>query len=146
MALEKSVKERLRTLTVETILDLRSEYLRTPGCSVLKHWDQLSDRVRASARTSATPEQWYTAMRRGLQLSSPSKASSSSSFELIAYVNDAGLDGPWLALVESEWGYLMSIARKISDERREAKQAEDDAVVAGDAPNPYDKWTVQGGG
>jgi hypothetical protein len=61
-------------------------------------------------------------------------------------VNDAGLDGSWLALVESEWGYLMSIARKISDERREAKQAEDDVVVAGDAPNPYDKWTVQGGG
>lgn len=83
-------------------------------------------------------------MRRGLQLSSPSKASSASSFELIAYVNDAGLDGPWLALVESEWGYLMSIARKISDERREAKQADEDATT-GEAPNPYDKWAVQGG-
>lgn len=77
-------------------------------------------------------------------MSSPSKASSASSFELIAYVNDAGLDGSWLALVEGEWGYLMSIARKISDERREAKQA-DEEVGMGDAPIPYDKWTVQGG-
>lgn len=82
-------------------------------------------------------------MRRSLQLSSPSKASSASCFELVSVVTEGGHEGEWLTLLEVEWGYLMAKARLISDQRKEAKLANSDN---GDgAANPFDKWTVKEG-
>ena len=141
MAISKDEKEKLRTATVEVILDLRSEYLRTSGCNVMKHWDQIADRLRAAARTSATAEQWCTAMRRGLQLSGPSKGSSASFFELVSTVVEGGYEGVWLKMLDEEWGYLMAKARLISEQRKEAKEAASDNGEG--AANPFDKWTVK---
>jgi len=143
VAVSKEEKERLRTLTVEAILDLRSEYLRTPGCNVMKHWDQIADRLRAAARSSASPEEWCTAMRRSLQLSSPSKASSASCFELVSVVTEGNQASDWLTLLEAEWGYLMASARLISDKRKEARLDAENEVAGEGAANPFDKWTVK---
>ncbi len=69
MAIDEQAKERLRTLTVEVLLCYRAAYLKA-GASPLKHWDQLQDRMRSAARRSQTPEEWATALSRGLQLPS----------------------------------------------------------------------------
>ena len=112
-------------MTVELLLDLRSEYLRTPGCNVLKHWDQIADRLRAAARSSSGPEQWFTSMRRYLQLSGPSKSSSGSAFELCSVVAERGVAREWLTMLEDDWGLLMAKARLISEHRKDAKEASD---------------------
>ena len=116
-------KERLRTLTVEVLLELRSAYLRTPGCNVLKHWDQMQDRMRAAARASASPEEWLTTMTRTLQLGAPQAGSSRCFRDLADFVRDKGGAREWLDLLEREFGYLIAVARGVAEQRKEAAHA-----------------------
>ena len=83
-------------------------------------------------------------MRRGLQLSSPDRNSSASSFELVSAVTEGGYEGAWLKLLDDEWGFLMAKARLISDQRKEARIAEETGDGPGEgAASPFDKWTVK---
>lgn len=123
MKLDEQAKEKLRTQTVEVLLDLRAAYLATPGCSPLKHWDQLQDRMRAAARTCASPEEWTTKMARDLQLASPSLGSSRSLLALVHEVTERGCRREWLDLIEREHGYLMALARLSAEQRRAAREA-----------------------
>lgn len=123
--LDEAAKEKLRTLTVEVLLDVRAAYLKTPGCSVLKHWDQLQDRMRAAARTSASPEEWATALCRTLQLGAPSPANCRSLVDLVHEVTERQCRREWLDIVEREYGYLMALARKSAEARREAREQEE---------------------
>lgn len=116
--LSEAEKERLRTLTVEVILEARSAYLRTSGANVLKHWDQIHDRVRMAARTSSNPAEWITMLYRSLKIGAPSSDSSAATMALTHDVHDKRCDSAWLDLVESELGLLMAMARSISEERR----------------------------
>ena len=115
-------KERLRTLTVEAILELRSAYLGTPGCNVLKHWDQIQDRMRAAARSSETPEEWLTTMTRTLQLGAAKPVSSRWFRDLTDFVRERKAAREWLDLLEREFGYLIAVARGVAEQRRESNQ------------------------
>lgn len=123
MKLDEQAKEKLRTETVEVLLDLRAAYLATAGANPLKHWDQLQDRMRAAARTCASPEEWVTKMARDLQLSAPSLTSSRSLLALVGEVSERHCRREWLDLVEREHGYLLALARLAAEQRRAARDA-----------------------
>ena len=122
MRLNEEQKERLRNLTVEVLLDVRGAYLKTPGCNVLKHYDQIQDRMRAAARQASSPEEWVTTMTRTLQLSSPTTATSHSFRDLADAVREMRAAREWLDLVEVEFGYLMAVARGAAEKRKEEAQ------------------------
>lgn len=121
-------KERLRTLTVELILDLHRQALQS-GWNALDLWDQVSSRARAAANVSASPEEWFSDMLRRLRLSGPSKASSASSTDLAAQVREWGCAAAWLTLLDKEHGLLIALARRIGEERRAARDAEKNATT-----------------
>jgi len=120
--LNESEKEKLRTLTVETLLELRGAYLGTSHCNVLKHWDQIQDRMRIAARTTSSAEEWATSVQRALRLSSPSPRLSDSIMTLANEVRERRCASEWLQLVEDEYGFLMAMARSIAEQRKEARQ------------------------
>lgn len=115
--LSNEQREHLVRETVGLLLDLRRAYLQA-GASPMKHWDQILDRMRASARTSSSVPEWVTGMSRALQLGSPSKALSSAIERLTIAVVEVGA-ATWLDLIEREHGYLMARAR-LESERRKA--------------------------
>lgn len=114
-------KEQLRNLMVEYLLAVRSAYLRTAGCSVLKHWDQLQSRMRSAARTSSNPEEFATDMARSLRLESPSSDYSTALRQLTDAVHERNASREFLQLVEDEWGWICAMTRNVSDQRKEAK-------------------------
>ena len=118
--LNEDVKETLRNLTVLVLLDLRAAYLAA-GASPLRHWDQLLDRLRAAARTSAGVEEWHSAMCRSLQLPAPSSSACSALDELVMTVGP--LRSEWLDLLEREHGYLLAKSRLEAERRRDARDA-----------------------
>lgn len=122
--LSEDEKERLRNKTVEVLLELRSMYLQQPHKSILKHWEMLQDRMRAAARTTSNPEEWATDMVRSLKAGSASSHFSTALRSLADDVRERKAAREWLQLVEDEWGYLMAVARGVSESRKEAKEAE----------------------
>jgi hypothetical protein len=117
-------KERLVTLTVESLLTLRSAYLRTGQANALKHWDILQSRARAAARTTASPEEWATKLQRDLQIPSLSSLASSVLVELVHVVTELGARSEWLDLIEREHGYLIALARLTAEKRKEERDAD----------------------
>lgn len=120
--LSDAEKERLRTLTVEVLLAIRAEYLRTPGVNVLKHWEMLTTRMRGAARTTATPEEWATTLARKLLIPVLSSSASSSVVDLVHFVTEHRCAPEFLDLIDREHGYLIAMARLISEKRREARE------------------------
>lgn len=125
--LDDQVKERLRTLTVEVVLAVRAEYLATPGVNVLKHWDQLQNRLRSAARTTATPEEWVTSLCRSLRLPSLHSASCSAVADLVHVVTEKRCADGWLAMIDAEYGWIMALARLSAEKTREARAAKETA-------------------
>lgn len=121
--IDEQAKERLRTLTVETLLGLRAAYLATPGINALKHWDQMQDRARAAARTCGSPEEWVTKVARDLQLPAFSVGTAESAVALVHEVTEQSARNAWLDLVEDELGYLFALCR-LESERRKEQRAE----------------------
>lgn len=115
-------KERLRALTVEVLLALRAEYLRTPQANVLKHWDLLQTRMRSASRTCATPEEWATSMARRLQIGTLGVSSARCLTDLADFVREHGCAAQWLDIVERETGYLMALCRLAAEQRKEARE------------------------
>lgn len=114
-------KEKLEQALVSLILASRGEYL-SAGANPLKHWDQIQDRLRASAQTSSDVQDFVTSFGRGLQLGAPGQARSNA----IARLLDAASDVPrWLDVVDEEHAFLMASARLKADLRREAKENAD---------------------
>ena len=117
-------KERLRTLTVEVLLEIRRAYLSTSQCNVLKHWDMMQDRARSAARMSSGPEEWATTVARSLRLDAPSSRYSSALLELTHAVREMACESEWLDLVEREYQFLMVMTRRCAEQRKEeAKNA-----------------------
>ena len=114
-------KEAVRDALVIAVLDVRAEYLAA-GASPLKHWDQLHAAVVVAARSSEDVETWVSTLRRRLNLSAPSPASSTSSVALTQTV-DADTQ-EFLDLVESEVGLVMARARLEAERRRDAREAQ----------------------
>jgi len=120
--LDEAKKERLRTLTTDLVLQVRSEYLRSGHGNVLKHWEQLETRLRAAASTSSNPEELVTRYARSLQLVGLGKESCRVLAELADYVREHGCATEWLELIDQESAYLMALARLQSEQRKEARE------------------------
>ena len=118
--LDKPTRKVLRDLTVEMLLEMRGAYLAT-GVSALKHWDQLQDRLRSSARTCATVAEWSTQMSRSLRLAAPSARYSDALLALENAVDDVGAQD-WLAMVDVEWGLLMAMCRQCAEKRKPERE------------------------
>lgn len=112
--------------TVITLLEIRRMALRA-GANPLKLWDQLSSRMRAAARTTASAAEWGTKILRDLQIAAPSKDLSHSLADLETATH--GRQSEWLALVEREHGYIIACARLEAERRRDAAQSVDPFVV-----------------
>ena len=119
--LDETEKEKLRTLTVEHVLDVRAAYLKTAAANPLKHWDVIQARLRAAAKTSSSVEEWSTDMVRSLRLEAPSVSFSQSVRSLADYVRERKAAREFLQLVDDEYGYVMAMARSIAEQRKEAK-------------------------
>ena len=116
--------EKLRTLTVEFVLEVRAAYLKNGG-GPLKHWEQIQARMIGAARRSATADEWATAVVRRLQLPALGSNGSRALHDLCAAVRESGATGEWLTMIEREYGLLLAMARRISEERRDAREAMD---------------------
>lgn len=122
--MDEKQRRKLEDLTVAVLLATRREYLASPQCNALKHWDQLQDRMRSAARTSATAEEWATSLRRGLRLAAPSRDSSACLEALVAEVRDETTGRAFLELVEARHAYLLARARVQAEEAKAARAAE----------------------
>jgi hypothetical protein len=126
MALTAENRERLIAATVAVIDQVRSAYLGTPGANVLRHWDQIQDRVRMAARTSRSAAEWTTALTRSLKLPAPDNYLSRSTQALVSLVTGLSADREWLDLVEREYAYMMALARLRAENRAEARKTKGD--------------------
>jgi hypothetical protein len=129
--LSEQSKEKLRSLTIDLVLDLRAEYLHSGHGNVLKHWEQLETRMQAAARTSGSAEEFVTSYCSGLQLVGLGKPSSRALSELVDTVREMGCASEWLAMLDSNGGeisYIMSLARRSAEQRADAR-AEAASVV-----------------
>lgn len=124
-ALAEERNERLRGLTVEAMLGLRRCYLATPQANALKHWDLLTTRLRAAARTTTSPEEWGTAMMRRLGVIQLGKHDSRALTELADYVRDKACARQWLDLLEREHGYIMALTRLAAEKAKEERDHAD---------------------
>lgn len=129
MRLTEDQKEKLRTLTVEILIDLRRQAQRA-GWNPLDLWDQLAIRARAATNTSQNPAEWTSEMLRKLRLSAPSRDSSASLTDLSATAREWGAETAWLDLLAREHSLLIAHARKIHEDRQAA------ALAAKNNPTP----------
>lgn len=118
--LNEKQKELLRTMTVELLLELRRGYLAA-GANPLKHWAQLQNRMLSAARRSTGPDEWATAMMRGLQIPVVSKSVSLLLLALGAGVREMGAAREWLDMIEREFGLLMAMTRLAAERQKEER-------------------------
>ncbi len=125
MRLDRGTAERLRTLTMEFLLDVRALYLREYARTVAKrHWDHLATAIRIATRTAEGPEEWATIVCRQLRLPSLTSSGSRGLLDLTEYVRERDLTEAWFELLSRESGHVMALARATSDARKEARDVE----------------------
>lgn len=118
--LSKEQKEKLRTLTVEVVLEVRTAYLRSAQPNIMKHWTIIQDRMRSAATTTAGTDEWITSVMRALKLDAPSRPLTTAILELTHYVYELGADSDFLRMVENEFTMVMAIARNTVEKKKEA--------------------------
>jgi hypothetical protein len=64
-------------------------------------------------------------MARSLQLAAFSSSCSKAVLELTHYVHEKECAKDWLSLVEAEYAFLVAMARRIAEERKEAANVAD---------------------
>lgn len=111
-----------RKATVKLLGCLRMQYLRTPSCNPMKHWEQLATRSRAASRTSANLPEWLTTMCRSLQIDAPDNWTSLAASALQGLLPSQRDADDWLEMVDRENGFLMASLRVEADQRRAEKQ------------------------
>ena len=126
--LAEDEKERLRSLSVEMLLEMRAAYLSTAGASPLKNWDILQSRMRSAARTSSSVEEWATDMARALRLEAPRPVYSETLRRLCDRVREHASGTAFLDLLDQEWGYLIAMARAVAEQRKEARDVRSEGV------------------
>lgn len=62
-------------------------------------------------------------MCRKLQLGAPRVSSSKCFRDLADYVREQSCAREWLDLIEREFGYLIAVARGVSEQRKEKKES-----------------------
>lgn len=118
--LDPKRREDLRNQTIGLILEVRTAYLKTPGCNQLDHWNQLLTRCRRAATQALSVEEWFSILSRGLRLPA---ASSSLSFELQTLTALVDADtADWLRMLEDETPALMARCRNRADAARAVRE------------------------
>lgn len=120
--LDEAEKERLRTLLVEMLMELRRAYLQTPGAKMLEHWRILLDRMQAAARSSRNADEWATQTARWLQIQQLGNSASSTLLDLSHFVREREAWPEMRHLLDRERGLLEALGRKMADERKAARE------------------------
>lgn len=113
--LTEDEREALVVATVDVVMECRRMALMN-GANPLKLWDQLTSRLRASARTTDRPEAWSSKFMRDLQLNAPSKELSLAIQSLAQTVGANA--AAWLDLLDREFGYVIARARLEAERRK----------------------------
>lgn len=119
-AAPKPWDEIVRGHLVEYVLEVRRDYLAS-GASALTHWTQIEQRLRASARTTATAAEWASDVARRLRLPAASRDRSSVMTEIVASTGDR--HRAFLDLVQRETPYVIALARVEADRIRQDRDA-----------------------
>lgn len=120
---DEKVTERLRTLTVELLLDLRIGYLRSPGANALKLREVLPNRSKAALRTCATPAEWATRVAHNLGVRAWDSSTSRALVELVDFVETRALRAAWRDTFQREMGYWFALVWLTAEERKAVKDA-----------------------
>lgn len=126
--LERHELDLLRDKTIDLILRARAMHLRSPQANVLKHWDQIHDRMKGAVLRNDSVEGWATELLRELGVPSPNKYLSSAIVELTDIVREHDCMHEWRQMVRRESSYIMAKARLIADQRRAEYEAEAEAA------------------
>jgi hypothetical protein len=130
MRLDRETADKLRTLTMEFMLDVRAIYLREYARTVAKkHWDHMATALRIATRTAAGPEEWATIVTRQLRLPSLTSSGSQGLLDLTEYVHERGLTEAWFDMLTRESGHVMALARATSDARKTQRNEEENEHV-----------------
>lgn len=128
--LDEKAKERVRTLVVEIVLEVRRAYLASPSSNVLKHWDQLHGRMKAAARTTASPEEWASRFASGMRVRASSSSGSRALIDLVHFVREHDANREFFEMLDREHDYMMALARLSAEARtEERKKADEDAAI-----------------
>lgn len=125
--IDEKGKERLRTLTVELLLDLRTAYLRSPGANALKVREILPNRAEAALRTCRSPEEWATRVASNLGIRAWDSSASRALLELVDHVASNDARHVWREMFQREASYWFALVWITAEERRAAKDAAKEA-------------------
>lgn len=106
---------------VDLVLGVRAQYLAAYPKASLKHWDQIQERLRASARTSGTLSEMTTSLLRLLNIPAPSKATSSAVLA-IESVGEEMAGHRVMSWIESNFALIMARSRLESERRKDARE------------------------
>lgn len=116
-------KERLRTLLVEMLLDLRWAYSNTTGFNRLEQWTILLNRMENAAKSSGNADEWATRVARSLQIAQLGSSACSTLLELSSFVRERNAWRDMRHLIIRERGLLEALGRRLHEERRDARNA-----------------------
>lgn len=122
-------KERLRTLLVEMLLDLRWAYSKTSGFKRLEQWQIVLNKMVSAVNTSGNADEWATLAAKMLQIEQLGSSACSTLLELSTFVRERGAWREMRHVILRERGLLEALARRVNEERWEAaKAAKEDAA------------------
>lgn len=116
-------KERLRTLLVEMLLELRFAYSKTPGFKKLEQWQVLLNKTVSAVNTSGNADEWATLAAKMLQIEKLGSSACSTLLELSQFVRERGAWREMRHLILRERGLLEALARRLNEERWDARDA-----------------------
>lgn len=125
---DEKARERLRTLTVELLLDLRVAYLRSPGANALKLREVLPNRSKSALRTCMSTAEWATRLAANLQVRAWDSSSSRALVDLVDYVESNSLCATWRDLFQREAGYWFALVWLTAEQRKAARDAEKEST------------------
>lgn len=117
-------KEELRkieTAALEMMLEIRRAYIASVNGKVaMNYWEQLQNRARAAALTTAGASEWVSAVIRGLRIGSLNSSGSRALLDLVKVCDETenGHD-LFLRYVEREHATLIALTRRVVEEKKE---------------------------
>lgn len=127
-SLDETGMERLRTLTVELLLDLRMAYLLSPNGNALKVREILPNRCKAALRTCQSPAEWATRVAENLGIKAWGNSASRALIDLVDYVESNDARNVWRDMFVRENGYWFALVWATAEERKAARDAEKERV------------------
>lgn len=149
MLTSEQVKQ-LETLTVELILAVRRAYTRDAGGKVaLNYWTMLENRLLYAAQCTKTASHLVTKFVEGMAIQSTGSLDSDSLIELINFCDSNSADRELRTLIKQEHPFLIVLARKTVQERKEEQQdsglkfTADELMAAAEAHGLMDESEAQ---